>query len=341
MEEVNKTMQQLLIGKNEAGQRFDKYLAKYLKEAPKSFIYKMLRKKNITLNGKKADGSEKLEVGDEIKLFLADDTVEKFSSQTDHFSPSISKREIDKLDVVFEDENIIMINKPSGMLSQKSKADDISLIEYITAYLLEKGDLTHEMLKTFQPGICNRLDRNTSGIVVGGKTIKGLQEMSEAFKERTIHKYYLCVVKGKVNERAVINGFLVKDNATNKVTISKDSANDPEALPIMTEYIPIASNDSLTLLKVNLITGRSHQIRAHLASIGHPVIGDFKYGNPTINDRFQKKYNIKSQLLHAYEVVFEPMQLKVHTGIPKDMDKVLRGEKIWEPGTQEALEAQY
>ena len=337
-------MKQLIIEKNEAGQRFDKFLAKLLKEAPSSFIHKMLRKKNITLNGKKADGSEKLLLNDEIKLFLADETIEKFSipaSQIEAESANLAKYDSNKLDIVFENEDIIMINKPSGMLSQKAKPEDVSLIEYMMSYMLQKGDLTTEMLKTFKPGICNRLDRNTSGIVVGGKTMKGLQEMSEAFKERTIHKYYLCVVKGIIKNRNIIEGFLVKDHVTNKVIISKTNEEDSESLPIKTEYIPIANNDTLTLLKVNLITGRSHQIRAHLSSIGHPIIGDFKYGNATFNELYNKKYNIKSQLLHAYEVVYPAMQLNVHTEIPKDMDKVLRGENIWQPGIQEALEAQY
>ena len=259
-------MKQLIIEKNEAGQRFDKFLAKLLKEAPSSFIHKMLRKKNITLNGKKADGSEKLLLNDEIKLFLADETIEKFSipaSQIEAESANLAKYDSNKLDIVFENEDIIMINKPSGMLSQKAKPEDVSLIEYMMSYMLQKGDLTTEMLKTFKPGICNRLDRNTSGIVVGGKTMKGLQEMSEAFKERTIHKYYLCVVKGIIKNRNIIEGFLVKDHVTNKVIISKTNEEDSESLPIKTEYIPIANNDTLTLLKVNLITGRSHQIRAH------------------------------------------------------------------------------
>ena len=337
-------MKQLIIGKNEAGQRFDKFLMKLLKEAPNSFIHKMLRKKNITLNGRKADGSEKLALDDEVKLFLADETIEKFSiptSQIEAESAKLTKHNSNKLDIVFENEDIIMINKPSGMLSQKAKPEDVSLIEYMMSYLLQKGDLTTEMLKTFKPGICNRLDRNTSGIVVGGKTMKGLQEMSEAFKERTIHKYYLCIVKGIIKNRNTIEGFLVKDHFTNKVMISTIDSEDLESLPIKTEYIPIASNDSLTLLKVNLITGRSHQIRAHLSSIGHPIIGDFKYGNAAFNAPYTKKYNIKSQLLHAYEVVYPSMQLKVHTEIPKDMDNVLRGENIWQPGIQEALEAQY
>ncbi|SEW40438.1 RluA family pseudouridine synthase [[Clostridium] fimetarium] len=337
-------MKQLIIEKNEAGQRFDKFLAKLLKEAPSSFIHKMLRKKNITLNGKKADGSEKLLLNDEVKLFLADETIEKFSvpaGQIEAESANLTKHDSNKLDIVFENEDIIMINKPSGMLSQKAKPEDVSLIEYMLSYLLQTGELTTEMLKTFKPGICNRLDRNTSGIVVGGKTMKGLQKMSEAFKERTIHKYYLCIVKGILKDRNTIEGFLVKDHSTNKVIISKNDPNDSESLPIKTEYIPIANNDTLTLLKVNLITGRSHQIRAHLSSIGHPIIGDFKYGSATINEQYNKKYNIKSQLLHAYEVVYTPMQLKVHTEIPKDMDHVLRGENIWQPGIQEALEAQY
>ena len=337
-------MKQFNIEKNEAGQRFDKYLGKLLKEAPSSFIHKMLRKKNITLNGKKADGSEKLVLDDEVKLFLSDETIEKFSipaSQLETENANLVKYSSHKLDIVFENEDIIMINKPSGMLSQKAKPEDVSLIEYMMSYLLQKGDLTTEMLKTFKPGICNRLDRNTSGIVVGGKTMKGLQEMSEAFKERTIHKYYLCVVKGIIKNRNTIEGFLVKDHFTNKVIINKDDSKDPESLPIKTEYIPIANNDTLTLLKINLITGRSHQIRAHLSSIGHPIIGDFKYGNAALNEQYGKKYNIKSQLLHAYEVVYTPIQLNVHTEIPKDMDNVLRGENIWQPGIQEALEAQY
>lgn len=335
-------MKQLIISNNEAGQRFDRFLSKYLKEASKSFIYKMLRKKNITLNGKKADGSEKLAIGDEIKIFFADDTLEKFSGSSEQsVKPVLPANDSFRLDVVFENDDIIIINKPSGILSQKAKPDDISLIEYMTDYLINTGSMNAETLKTFQPGICNRLDRNTSGIVVGGKTIKGLQEMSEAFRLRTIHKYYLCIVKGVIRERAVINGYLTKDEASNKVSITDDNKNDPEALPIVTEYIPIVSNGEITLLKVNLITGRSHQIRAHLASTGHPVIGDFKYGNASANEHFRKKYKIKSQLLHAYEVVYDPMQLKVHTAMPEDMDRVLRGEKIWEPGIQEVLEAQY
>lgn len=338
-------MKELIITKTEAGQRFDKYLAKYLNQAGKSFLYKMLRKKNITLNGKKADGSERLCENDSVKIFFADETLEKFavhepvSSGADN-AKTTKKGQAHKavrLDIVYEDEDIIMINKPSGMLSQKAKPDDISLIEYMTEYLLSTGQLTQEVLAQFRPGICNRLDRNTSGIVVGGKTIHGLQEMSLAFKERSIHKYYLCIVKGTVKDRSLIDGFLTKDRQKNKVTVSSRAVNK-ESLPIKTEYIPIATNGQITLLKVNLITGRSHQIRAHLASIGHPIIGDSKYGNAGTNQQYREKYQVASQLLHAYEVVYPQRKLDIHTELPSDMNAVLRGEKLWEPGIQEDLE---
>ena len=182
-------MKQLVVKELESGQRLDKFLGKYLKEAPKSFLYKMLRKKNITLNGKKATGNEKLQPNDEIKLFLSDDTLEKFRGEEKSSSRT-------KLDIVYENSHVLFVNKPAGMLSQKAEKEDVSLVEYITGYLLEKKCLTKEDLRTFRPGVCNRLDRNTSGIVAAGKTVQGLQEMSLWFKERNLHKYYLTLVKG-------------------------------------------------------------------------------------------------------------------------------------------------
>lgn len=208
-------MQVVKITKNEAGQRLDKLLAKYLNLAGKSFIYKMLRKKNITLNGKKCDGSEKLSEGDEVKLFLSDETIEKFSEV------KIQKVRKRKLDVVYEDDDIILINKPSGMLSQKAKETDESLVEYLIQYLLDGGKLTKEDMRQFKPSVCNRLDRNTSGIVIAGKSLPGLQLMSEAIKERTIGKYYLCIVKGSVAGPKEIDGYLKKNEKTNQVTVLK------------------------------------------------------------------------------------------------------------------------
>lgn len=286
-------MQEIIVTANEAGQRFDKLLVKYLNEAPKSFLYKMLRKKNIVLNGKKATGNEKLVVGDSIKLFLADETIEKFSKMT------VQKTK-QKLDVIYEDNNILLINKPVGMLSQKAEAKDESLVEHVITYLLDSGKITEDELRKFKPSICNRLDRNTSGLVVAGKSLLGLQKMGELFKERSMKKYYRCLVVGEVKEKQYIKGFLYKDESKNKVVISQKEVN--ESLPIETEYEPLWSNGRYTLLEVHLITGRTHQIRAHLSSIGHSIVGDYKYGNREINDIFKKRYKLESQLLHAYRL---------------------------------------
>ena len=339
-------MKEIIIKGNEAGQRFDKYLKKYLSEAPGSFIYKMLRKKNIVLNGKKADGSEKLNVGDSVKFFLSDETLEKFSTSAKNVEKEFHLPEAE-LDIVYEDENVLFLNKPSGMLSQKAEAKDVSVIEYITDYLLKTEQITRDELKTFHPAVCNRLDRNTSGLITAGKSLAGLQVMSELFKDRTLKKYYLCVVKGKVEKPRHIKGFLKKDEKTNKVEILKSAAGK-DVMPIETEYLPIAWNDEMTLLKVHLITGRTHQIRAHLSSTGHPLLGDYKYGSKKWNDEYKKKYKIEDQMLHAYELHMPEMKKpldnltnRVFTAkVPGIFWRIIK-ETTWEHGTQEALEVKH
>ena len=221
-------MKEFQITDNEAGQRFDKYLAKLLGNAPKSFFYKMLRKKNITLNGKKASGNEKLQTGDQIKLFLSDDTFAKFSQQQQ------TARAVTDLDILYEDSDILLINKPVGMLSQPDDTKEPSLVEYLIGYLLNNGSITEEGLRTFHPSVCNRLDKNTTGIVAAGKSLAGLQELSSLFHDRTIHKDYLCIVKGILTEKEQIRGYLYKDTKLNKVTISKTKIKDSQ--PIETRY---------------------------------------------------------------------------------------------------------
>lgn len=289
-------MKQIVVSENQAGQRLDKLLLKILNNAPKSFIYKMLRKKNIVLNGKKASGSEILTINDEIKLYLSDETIDKFTKKLD-----TALVECD-LDIIYEDKNILILNKPIGVLSQKAKENDYSMVEYVIAYMLSTKQITKEQLMSFKPGICNRLDRNTSGLLVAGKTLIGLQEMARIFRERTIDKYYLCIVKGQIKSSNRITGYLIKDQSNNMVTISEKVTDDADY--ICTEYQPMASNNEFTLLKVKLITGKTHQIRAHLASIGHPIIGDTKYGDMKINNYFRNKYGLQNQLLHSYCLVF-------------------------------------
>ena len=292
-------MKSIIVNQNEAGQRLDKLLGKYLNLAGKGFLYKMLRKKNITLNGKKCTGSEKLTQGDEIRLFLSDETIEKFSQVT------VQKVKQVKLAIVYEDAHVLLVNKPSGMLYQKDSDTDESMVEYVTGYLLDTGALTREDLRSFRPSVCNRLDRNTSGLVAAGKSLAGLQILSEMFRDRSLHKYYLCVAAGTVDKARTIDGYLKKDARTNQVTIHKSPAADSSR--IQTEYEPLCSRDGFTLLKVTLITGRTHQIRAHLAFEGHPVAGDYKYGDPAVNEQVKRLYGVRSQMLHSWKLVFPQM----------------------------------
>lgn len=331
-------MRELVISKYEAGQRFDKFLAKYMELAPKSFFYKMMRKKNITLNGKKAAGNEKLEKGDTVKLFLSEETIEGFREK--------KKRAVHtgaKLDILYEDEQVMLINKPAGMLSQKAEKGDISMVEHLISHLLDTGEVTEEMLKTFRPSLCNRLDRNTSGIVAAGKTLQGLQMLSGLFKERTLHKYYLCIVKGVIKEEQDVRGWLLKNEKTNQVRIFKNETKD--ARQIHTKYRPLADNGQETLLEIELLTGRTHQIRAHLSYMGHPIFGDPKYGDAVLNKKLTSGYGLHMQLLHAWHLVFPELSgdfeglsgKSIYAPAPKQFVSIAqkRGLGTWEHGIPE------
>ncbi len=329
-------MREIIIKKNDAGQRFDKFLKKYLNNATGGFIYKMLRKKNIVLNGRKSDGTEIVAENDVVKLFLADETIDNFRKNV-KIPKTPAKLKVN-LDIVYEDDDILLVNKPSGVLSQKAQKNDVSINEIIIDYLLNSGKISIEDFSTFVPSVCNRLDRNTSGIITFGKTLKGTQVLSEGLKNRTIDKYYLCVCKGVVSKRALIDGYLVKDSKTNRVTVSNvDESGDGDR--IFTEYMPVCNNGRNTLLKIKLHTGKTHQIRAHLASIEHPLVGDYKYGDEKVNNFAKSRYGVKDQLLHAFEMYFPEKELRVFAKMPQFMEKYLKGEGLWEPGNQEDLEA--
>ena len=332
-------MKEFHITPAESGQRLDKYLKKLLPEAASSFLYKMLRKKNITVNGRKADGSVIIADGDKITLYLSDETFEKFHSRPSFSLPETEhKNPLPALQVLYENADILIVNKPSGLLSQKASASDISANELVIRYLLESGAITQESLETFRPSVCNRLDRNTSGILLAGKTLHGLQELSRQLKERSIAKYYRCIVKGSLEQPQHLKAYLEKDTGKNKSSIfrhEQPGQQNPGTWLIETEYRPVKQYAGFTRLEVHLITGRSHQIRAHLSATGHPIIGDPKYGDREVNERYKKQYQITSQLLHARSLILEDGR-EIIAPLPKDFTRILGEENgIWQPGIPE------
>ncbi len=304
-------MQEINVSGREEGGTLLKLLGKYLKEAPVSFFYKMLRKKNITLNGKKAEGQEKLAKGDVIRLFLSDDTIRQFggaawlTGQTGNEIPIPDRRKPQKQpEIIYEDDDILLINKPAGWLTQKAAPEDFSLNEWVMEYLFSVGSITRQELSTFHPGVCNRLDRNTSGLVAAGKTLAGLQFLSEAFRERALHKYYTCIVVGEIKNAARMDGYLKKDEKENLVRILQDTKGEGEGYgQVHAAYRPLAVCGGFTYLEVELITGKTHQIRAQLAADGHAVLGDAKYADEA-GRTLGRRYHLKHQLLHAGRIVF-------------------------------------
>lgn len=324
-------MFQKQITDKEAGQRFDKYLHKLLPEAGTGFLYKMLRKKNITLNGKKADGSEKTVAGDSVELFFSEETLQKFMGKAmpekEHALEEYEKafQRLCAVKIIYENDHILLADKPAGILSQKAEKGDMSLNEWLIGYLLHSGFLKEKDLQMFKPSVCNRLDRNTSGIVLCAKSLKGAQLLGDLLQKRTLHKYYQTFVKGQIREEQLIEGFLVKDAEQNKVSVrpmvekeyhtdkakqndEKQKLNLTKESYIKTLYKPLQVYDDKTFLEVELLTGKPHQIRAHLASIGHPLLGDYKYGDRDWNDRYQRECGVKAQLLHAYKVEFPKLE---------------------------------
>ena len=302
-------MKLITVGENEANQRLDRFLGKYMDKAPRSFFYKMLRKKNITLNKKRADGSERLQVGDEISLFLSEETIEGFRTQR-VYSKVKRYGSVPKLDILYEDEHILLLNKPAGLLSQKARPEDVSLVELLTDYLLESGQITEEELESFRPGVCSRLDRNTSGIVSAGKSLAGLQAMNELVRGHGVCKLYRCVVAGCVLQGQRVEGWLRKDGRTNQVRIFGEEQVGSQY--ICMGYTPLETlalgGRPCTCLEVQLITGRSHQIRAHLASMGYPLLGDSKYGDAGVNRYVGERFGLRYQLLHAFRLEFPELK---------------------------------
>lgn len=326
-------MQEFKIGPNEEGQRLDKFLHKYLKEAGNGFLHKMLRKKNITLNKKKADGKEILQPGDRVQFFFSEESFLKFrgtaekkflksdnpkvkgSSQISSYKAGMSVYEkayakLKGIEVVYENKHILLLNKPAGILSQKASPSDISVNEWLIGYLLAKGEISREQLETFKPSICNRLDRNTSGLLICGKSFLGSRQMNVLIKERKLRKFYRTFVKGRVEQGAYLKGYLKKEEKSNKVFFKEkvSEAESREYVSIETVYEPLEYKDDYTYLEVEIMTGKTHQIRAHLAAAGHPLLGDEKYGDHQWNQSFEGLKLPKHQLLHAYRLEFPVLE---------------------------------
>lgn len=303
-------MQQITIGPNQSGQRFDKFLHKYLPDAGSGFLFKMLRKKNITLNGRKAEGKEILQEGDSVSFFLSDETIAKFqctvsSELTEENEYTGAFRSLKGISVIYEDEHVLILNKPAGILTQKANAADLSLNEWMIGYLLLNNQISLKELRVFRPSVCNRLDRNTSGLVLCGKTLSGSQELSRLIHDRKVKKFYRTVVSGKIESDRKVDAYLTKDEKENRVTVVSRVSEPEKYERIITKYTPVKySTSGYTYLEVELITGKTHQIRAHLSSLGYPLAGDVKYGRPDVNALFLKNFRLKYQLLHAYRLEF-------------------------------------
>ncbi len=314
-------MREIIISNNEAGKKLDKFLSQYFTGTTMGFLYKMLRKKNITLNKKKATGKEVLKIDDVISVFFSDETFDKFSNKYVSDSADTTReyerayKSIGNLDIIYEDDHILLVNKTAGLLTQKSDSNDLSLNEWLLGYLLNKNAISKSSISTFRPSVCNRLDRNTSGIVICSKSLIGAREMARLLKSREIHKFYRTIVIDKITEDKHIKGYLIKDKKTNQVKLFDKEVAD--SVPIDTSFKVLLNGQirttygeilEITELEVELHTGKTHQIRAHLASIGHPIIGDTKYGNKAVNMKLKNDTGLKSQLLHSQRIEFPGLE---------------------------------
>ena len=308
-------MKKVTINKNDSGQRLDKFLFKFFPSIPASMVYKGIRKKRIKVNGKKSEIGYMLCEGDILELYINDEFFEKKQEEFDFrtLTPDFK--------IVYEDENIILADKGVGVSVHDDETETKNtLINQIKAYLYQKGEYDPEMENSFVPALCNRIDRNTSGIVIGAKNAMALRVMNEKIRDREIRKFYLCLVKGHMKEKEkTLKTYIVKNENQNRVYCHSSPVEGGKTA--ITKYKVIKEGELTSLLEVELLTGRTHQIRAHLASVGHPLAGDGKYGT----NEFNKKINMKYQALCSYKLNFDfrsPCELDYLKGKTFQVDSV-------------------
>ena len=302
-------MRELVVKKNDANQRLDKFLLKKFKTMPKKMAYMYIRKKCVKVNGKKATPEVMLKENDLLTFYIKDEFFDNIQEENYEFLKAPKN-----LKIIYEDENIILLDKKPGVivLQDKSYHFDCLLLR-LQHYLYDNGEYNPKEENCFAPALVNRIDRNTGGIVIGAKNAESLRILNQKMKDRELHKFYLCLLINKPKkDNAILSDYLIKNEKTNKVTVLRNEKQG--AKKILTKYSVLETNNNLTLCEVELLTGRTHQIRAHMSSIGCPILGDNKYGNKKLN----QKYSLSKQCLYSYKLAFD---FTTDSGILSYLDK--------------------
>lgn len=302
-------MRELVVKKNDANQRLDKFLLKKFKTMPKKMAYMYIRKKCVKVNGKKATPEVMLKENDLLTFYIKDEFFDNIQEENYEFLKAPKT-----LKIIYEDENIILLDKKPGVIVHQDKSYHFDcLLLRLQHYLYDNGEYNPKEENCFAPALVNRIDRNTGGIVIGAKNAESLRILNQKMKDRELHKFYLCLLINKPKkDNAILSDYLIKNEKTNKVTVLRNEKQG--AKKILTKYSVLETNNNLTLCEVELLTGRTHQIRAHMSSIGCPILGDNKYGNKKLN----QKYSLSKQCLYSYKLTFD---FTTDSGILSYLDK--------------------